>query len=152
MGRAADRLGRVGQRLRTLPDEAVQSGNRRIRSRVVAAMKEGDVFGADLRLSGLRNGVPQRVKTTKRSTGNGQVVVGRVMGGPPRQRAPLFWKEEGVRAGRRGPPVGRYNSRRTYRGVHPAQPPTRFWSRAVGKALPEVRADIERRYRAAVGR
>lgn len=152
MGQAADRLGRTGQRLRNLPDEGIQSGNRRVRSRVVAAMKEADVFGPDLKLSGLRNGVAQRVRTTKRSTGNGQLVVGRIMGGPPSQRAPLFWKQEGTKRGRRGPPVGRFNSRRTFRGVHPGTPATRFWTKAMGQALPEVRSDIYRRYLEAVRR
>lgn len=150
MGRAADRLGRVGNRLRLLPDEAIASGNRRVRSRAVAAMKEGDVFGPNLRLSGLKNGVAQRVKTTKRSTG--QIVVGRIMGGPPSQRAPLFWKEEGTRRGLRGPGPGRYSSRRRHRGVHPGTPATRFWSKAMGKALPEVRSELYRMYLESVRR
>lgn len=146
MGRAKDRLGRVGNKLRTLPDEGVQSGNRRIRASVLASLRED--AGQDRRLSGIRNGRPQTVTTTKRRNGN--LVEGRVMAGPRSQRAPWFWMEEGTRSGRRGAPVGRYNSRRSARGWHPGTPAKRTWSRGVRTVMPEVRADMEQRFRKAL--
>lgn len=134
--------------MRTLPEEAVQSGNRRVRARVVEQLRQD--AGADRKLSGIRNGVPLRVKTTKREYNGQRVVIGRIMAGPPRQRAPWFWLEEGTRAGYRGPKVGRYNSARANRGQHPGTDPKRTWSKAVGEVLPEVRQEIERMYREAL--
>ena len=146
MGRAAERLGRFGPKLRTLPEEGVQFGTAAVRRSVLAAL-EADV-GSDRRLSGIRNGRKQTVKVTKRETGN--FVQGRVMAGPRDQRAPWFWLEEGTKSGRRGPPVGRYNSRRAYRGWHPGTPAYRTWSRGVGAVSDEVRAEFERLWRRAV--
>ena len=146
MGQAADRLGRVGRRLRTLPEEGVQRGTVAVRRSVLAALVN-DV-GQDRRLSGVRNGVKQTVKITSRKYGN--VVTGRVMAGPRDQRAPWFWLEEGTSEGRRGAPVGRYRSRRAYRGYHPGTPAFRTWSRGVGAVSDEVRAEFERLWRAAL--
>ena len=107
--------------------------------------------GSDRKLSGLRNGVPLRVTTTKRSYNSGAVVVGRIMAGPAKQRAPWFWLEEGTQAGDRRV---RYSSQR-YRGTlttykHPGTPAKRTWSRGVGEVLPEVRKEFERLYRQAL--
>lgn len=146
MGQAADRLGRVGKKLRLLPDEAIKTGNSRIRSRAMAALRED--AGPDRKLSGLTNGRAQTVKTTKRTSG--PVVSGRIMAGPASQRAPWFWLEEGTARGLRGPKVGRYNSSRAFRGGHPGTKAKRTWSRSVGPALPEVRAEIEALYRKAL--
>ena len=150
MGAAADRLGRVGRKLRTLPEEGIQSGNRRVRARVLAQLKRD--AGADRKLSGLGpRGVPQRVTTTKRSYNSGRLVVGRVMAGPPKQRAPWFWLEEGTRSGGRRV---RTTSRRWRGGLttyeHPGTPAKRTWSKAVGEVLPEVRKEWERLYREAL--
>lgn len=146
MGVAADRLGRVGKNLRTLPEEGVQFGTTAV-SRSVLATLEQDA-GADRKLSGVRNGRAQTVKVTSRKYGN--AVVGRVMAGPRDQRAPWFWLDEGTREGRRGAPVGRYSSRRAYRGYHPGTPAFRTWSRGVGEVTDEVRAEFERLWRAAL--
>lgn len=146
MGQAADRLGRVGKKLRTLPEEGVQFGTAAVRRSVLAALAHD--AGPDRRLSGIRNGRAQVVKVTSRKVGN--VVVGRVMAGPRDQRAPWFWLEEGTREGRRGAPVGRYNSRRTYRGYHPGTPAFRTWSRGVGEVSDDVRAEFVRLWKAAL--
>lgn len=146
MGQAADRLGRTGRRLRTLPEEGVQLGTAAVRRSVLAALVHD--AGPDRRLSGIRNGRAQTVKVTSRKFGN--VVEGRVMAGPRDQRAPWFWLEEGTRAGRRGAKVGRYNSRRAYRGWHPGTPAYRTWSRGVGAVSDQVRADFERLWRKAL--
>jgi hypothetical protein len=146
VGRAADRLNRVGDRLRTLPDEGVDFATKTVRASVLQALRED--AGSDRRLSGIRNGVPQTVKVTRRETG--QLVVGRIMAGPRSQRAPWFWLEEGTRAGRRGPPVGRYASARSNRGWHPGSPAMRTWSRGVGMVSVEVRDEFERLFRKAV--
>jgi hypothetical protein len=148
MGAAADRLGRVGKRLRTLPEEGVQEGTAIVRRRMLESMVAA--FGSDRKLSGLPNGRPQTVRVTRRS--RGQLVEGRIMAGPRDQRAPLFWRDEGTRAGRRGAKVGRYGSGRAFRGHHPGTDPTYWWSRAVGPVLDEVSANFERLYREAVNR
>lgn len=149
VGAAADRLGRVGKRLRTLPEEGIQSGSRIVRARVLRELAKD--AGSDLKLSGIRNGVPQRVTVTKRSYNGGAVVVGRIMAGPPKQRAPWFWLEEGTQSGERRV---RTTSRR-HRGTlttyfHPGTPAKRTWSRGVGEVLPEVRKEFERLYREAL--
>lgn len=147
---ASDRLGRVGKRLRTLPDEGVQSANRRLRARALQQLKLD--AGNDRRLSGLgARGVPLRVTTTKRSYNGGRVVVGRVMAGPPRQRAPWFWLEEGTEGGqRRVRGTSRRHRGRTTTFFHPGTPPKRTWSKGIGDVLPEVREDFERMWRNAV--
>lgn len=146
MGRAADRLGRVGNRLRTLPEEGVQLATVTVRRSVDAQLRRD--AGPDRRLSGIRNGKAQTVNVTKRSLGN--LVVGRVMAGPRSQRAPWFWMEEGTKGGRRGEPVGRYQSARSYRGWHPGTPAKRTWSIGVGEVSDQVRADFERLFREAL--
>lgn len=146
MGQAKDRLGRVGNKLRTLPEEGVQLGTGTVRRSVDAHLRR--TAGPDRRLSGVRNGRPQTVNVTKRSTGN--LVVGRVMAGPRDQRAPWFWMEEGTAGGRRGEPVGRYQSARSYRGWHPGTPAKRTWSLGVGEVTDQVRSDFERLFKEAL--
>jgi hypothetical protein len=146
MGAAADRLGRVGKRLRTLPEEGIQANTKLVQRRMLESMIAA--FGSDRKLSGVPNARPQTIRTTKRSLG--QLVEGRVMAGPRDQRAPLFWREEGTKAGRRGAKVGRYGAGRAFRGNHPGTPPTYWWSRAIGPVLDEVRADFEKRHREAL--
>jgi hypothetical protein len=146
VGRAKDHLGRVGSKLRTLPEEGIQRGTKAVHKAAIAALV--DEFGPDRKLSGLRNGRPQTIRITRRSTG--QLVEGRVMAGPRDQRGPLFWREEGTRSGRRGTKVGRFDGARSFRGYHPGTPASRWWSRAVGEALPEVRAEFDRLYREAL--
>lgn len=150
MGAAADRLGRVGKNLRTLPEEGVQQATVKVRKQILVALKADT--GGDRRLSGLgARGRPLTVKVTRRSTGN--IAEGRVMAGPRRQRAPWFWLEEGTDAGdrrirgtsrRRGTAPGA----RTFR--HSGTPAKRTWSRSVGPVLDEVREDFERQWRNAV--
>jgi hypothetical protein len=147
VGRAKDRLGRVGNRLRTLPDEGVQFGTRSVKASVLAGLRRD--AGPDRRLSGVRNGVAQTVKTTHRRYGN--LVEGRVMAGPRGQRAPWFWLEEGTRAGRRGAPVGRFGgSARAERGWHPGTPAKHTWSAAVRPATDEVREEFVRLWKDAL--
>lgn len=146
MGKAADRLGRIGKNLRTLPDVGVQFATKTVRASAPQALRED--AGSDRRLSGVRNGRAQTVTVTTRE--RGQLVVGRVMAGPASQRAPWFWMEEGTASGRRGSPVGRYRSRRAYRGWHPGTPAKRTWSRGVGVASEKVRAEFDRLFRKAV--
>lgn len=145
MGKAADRLGRVGRNLRTLPDEGVQWGTKEVRRAVLQSLARD--AGPDRKLSGIRNGVPQTVKTTRRSSG--QLVEGRVMAGPARQRAPWFWMEEGTLAGdrrrRRGKRTGEIRS-----FYHPGTPAKRTWSRAVPPATERVRKNFEKLYRKAL--
>lgn len=146
MGKAADRLGRVGKKLRTLPDEGVVVSSKILKASVDASLRRS--FGSDRRLSGLRNGVPQTIRVTKRTTG--QLVVGRVMAGPPDQRAPLFWRQEGTEAGKRGAKVGRYRSARANRGRHPGTAGDQWWTKGVGAATPEMRDEFERLWRKAL--
>lgn len=142
MGRAADRLGRASQRLRTLPEKMVETGNKQVRARPLDDLRQD--AGSDRTLSGVPNARPLRVKTTKRSFSSGSVVVGHVMAGPPKQRAQWFWLEEGTKSGPR-------RVRRTGRVfVHPGTPAKRTWSRGVSKVLPEVRREWERLYRQAM--
>lgn len=139
MGAAANRLSKVGRRLRTLPEQMVEAGNKRVRSYPLDDLR--DDAGPDRTLSGVPNAKPLRVTTTKRSYNSGRVVVGHVMAGPPRQRAQWFWLEEGTRPGPR-------RVRRTGRVfVHPGTPAKRTWTRGVSKALPEVRKEWERLHR-----
>lgn len=146
MGRAKDRLGRVGKGLRQLPDEGIQYGTRQVKAAVDASLRRS--AGADRRLSGVTNGVPQTVKITRRRFGN--LVEGRVLAGPRLQRAPWFWMEEGTKSGFRGAPVGRWNSARAYRGWHPGTPAKRTWSSAIAEVTPDVRAEFERLWREAL--
>lgn len=146
MGRAADRLNRVGNKLRTLPDEGVTFGSKAVKASVDAALRRD--AGSDRRLSGIQRGVPQTVNVTKRRTG--QLVVGRVMAGPKGQRAPWFWLEEGTKRGRRGAKVGRYNSARASRGTHPGTPAKRTWSIGVRAAEPQVSAEFVRLFKKAL--
>lgn len=145
MGKAADRLGRVGRNLRTLPDEGVQWGTREIRRDVLASLKRD--AGPDMKLSGVRNGRPLTVKITRRSSG--QLVEGRVMAGPRDQRAPWFWMEEGTQAGdRRLRRRNRTGEIRTF--YHPGTPAKRTWSRALPPATERVRKNFENLFRKAL--
>lgn len=147
MGQAADRLGRVGRRLRTLPEEGVQLGTAAVRRSVLAALV-ADV-GRDRRLSGIRNGRAQTVKVTTRKYGN--VVAGRVMAGPRDQRGPWFWLEEGTQGGtRRVRSTSRRHRGRLTTYHHPGTPAYRTWSRGVGAVSDEVRAEFERLWRRAL--
>ena len=141
MGKAANRLERVGDRLRALPDEVVDDATRRVQASVQQSARAD--FGPDLRLSGLgRNATRQRVTVTKRSIG--QSAIGHVMAGPPRQRAAWFWMDEGTKAG----PRRRRRSGTIYQ--HPGTPAKRTWSDPVEEVLPRVQADIETRFRAII--
>lgn len=136
MGEAVDALGRVGKNLRTLPGVGVQYATKVIRDAALQAVKRDT--GGDRRLSGLGpRGRALTVKVTKRELGN--LVEGHVMAGPPKQRAPWFWLEEGTDAGDRRV---RTTSRR-YRGrpttyYHPGTPAKNTWSEAVGRVTPSV--------------
>lgn len=141
MGRAADALGRVGKRYRTLPQEGVAEATKILRAEILRSV--ADDIGPDRRMSGLRYGVPFRVKVTQRGE---QLVEGRVMAGPPDQRAPWFWLEEGTRPGLRGAKVGRYNSARTARGWHPGTPARRTWTRSFESVEARIRRDMEKRW------
>lgn len=146
MARAKDALGRIAARHRTLPDEGVQVATKVVHRAALDALKAD--FGSDRKLSGLRNARPQTIRITRRATG--QLVEGRVMAGPRDQRAPLFWREEGTEPGRRGSPVGRFNSARSFRGFHPGTPASSWWSRGVGPAVEEARREFEQLHRQAV--
>ncbi len=141
MGQAADRLHGKASRLRRLPDAVVPEATARIRRAIEPSLSRAT--GGDRRLSGVTNGKRLSIKVVKRSYGN--VAEGRVMAGPPRQRAQWFWMNEGTRAGLRGT-----SGRRTYRGFHPGTPAKAVWSQPVGRVLPRMRADIEREFRAVV--
>ena len=141
MGRAADALGRVGKRYRTLPQEGVAAATKILRAEL--RRQVADDIGPDMRMSGLRNGVAFQVKVTQRGE---QLVEGRVMAGPPEQRAPWFWIEEGTRPGYRGARVGRYDSARTYRGQHPGTPAKHTWSRSFRAVEDRILRDIEQRW------
>lgn len=146
MGRAADRLGRIGKNLRALPDEAVQYATKATKASVDAALRRD--AGSDRRLSGVRNGRALTVNVTKRTTAG--LVVGRIMAGPRDQRAPWFWLEEGTKPGRRGPAVGRYNSARSYRGRHPGTPAKRTWSIGIGAVSDDIRREFNRLFDRAI--
>jgi hypothetical protein len=140
-----DPLGRVGDRLRMLPDEAVVKSSKIFRTAALKQLKADT--GGDRRLSGLRNGLPLRVTVTKRGT---ELVEGRVMAGPKDQRAPWFWLEEGTRPGPRGKPFGRPDSRRANRGMHPGTPAKRTWSRSFESARGEAENEIDGLFERAV--
>jgi hypothetical protein len=144
MGKAADALGRVGARLRTLPQEGVAEATKILRTEL--RRQVADDIGPDMKMSGLRNGVAFRVKVTQRGE---QLVEGRVMAGPEDQRAPWFWLEEGTKPGYRGAPVGRYGSARAFRGNHPGTPGKQTWSRSFRSVEDRIRADMEARWRRA---
>lgn len=146
MGRAADRLGRVGKNLRALPEEGVVASTKIMKASVDASLRRS--FGSDRRLSGVRNGRPQTINVTKRSAG--QLVTGRVMFGPRDQRAPGFWRQEGTRSGKRGAKVGRYGSARANRGQHPGTPATHWWTEGVSAGEADVRKEFERLFSKAV--
>lgn len=145
MAQARDALGRIGRRLRTMPQEGVAEATRTLRAELLRNLRADT--GGDFRLSGLRNGVPLSVKTTQRGT---ELVEGRVMAGPRDQRAPWFWLEEGTRPGYRGARVGRYNSARSNRGWHPGTPAYRTWSRSFDAVESKIQSDMEARWRRAV--
>lgn len=144
MGKAADSLGRVGKNLRTLPGEGVQYATSTLRRAVHESMQRDT--GGDRRLSGVgRRGRPLTVKITKRELGN--LVEGRVMAGPPNQRAQWFWMEEGTDPGDRRV---RFGSRR-HRGrptsyYHPGTPAKQTWSDPVGRVMPSVEQHFQRLY------
>ena len=137
MGRAADNLGRVGRKFRTLPEEGVQFATEHLRRALDRALV--DAFGADRKLSGLRNGKAQRIKVTRRSLGH--IAEGRVMAGPPDQRAPLFWREEGTQP---HAVRGRNRSGRGNVGLHPGTPATYWWSRTTPPSTAAALAEFER--------
>lgn len=153
MGALADDLGRVGRGLRTLPAEGVKRSTATVRKALLSELRKD--IGPDRKMSGLSNGVKFAVKTTQRGE---QVVEGRVMAGPPYQRAPWFWLEEGTKAGARrirrgsrrfvGPDFG--ISTQAY--YHPGTPARRTWSRAVGDVSPAVRAEFDRLFQDALSR
>lgn len=141
MGLTPDLLGRYGDRLRLLPDEAVELATRELRTAALAQLKRDT--GGDRKLSGLRNGRPLTVRVTKRGR---ELVEGRIMAGPKSQRAPWFWLEEGTRAGPRGRPFGRGtnpNTRRADRGNHPGTPAKGTWTKAFESTAPRVQSDIQ---------
>lgn len=146
MGKAADGLSRLSAGHRRLPEEMVRLGVRRV-GRATNRALTADT-GGDKRLSGVRNGRPQRIRTVRRRAGI--LHEGWVLAGPRNQRAPLFWREEGTRGGRRGARVGRFEgstSRRSYRGNHPGTDGTQWWSTAVEPALEATERDFERLWR-----
>lgn len=143
--RPSDALGRIGRRLRTMPQEGVAEATKILRAEIRRNLRSDT--GGDNRLSGLRNGTALSVKVTQRGT---DLVEGRVMAGPRDQRAPWFWLEEGTRPGRRGAPVGRYNSARANRGFHPGTPAFRTWSRSFEQVEDRIRQDMERRWQRAI--
>ena len=138
----ADRLTRKAARLRSLPEELVARATNDVYAAVYASLKAD--AGPDRRLSGVRNGRPQTVKRVNRT---GLLVEGRVMAGPPKQRAPWFWLEEGTKAGRRG---GRSGSKRSYRGYHPGTKAKQTWSRPINAVTPRVRRMMLEEMRAAI--
>lgn len=141
MGEARDALGRVGNRLRTLPGEGVDHATSVLRDAIMQSLKKDT--GGDRKLSGLGpRAVRQTVKVTKREFGN--LVDGRVMAGPPRQRAPWFWLEEGTDPGRRRVRRGsrrHRGTRTTY--YHPGTPAKQTWSDPVGRVAPSVERHFE---------
>jgi hypothetical protein len=143
--RPSDALGRIGRRLRTMPQEGVAEATKILRAEIRRNVKRDT--GGDNLLSGLRNGSALSVKVTQRGT---ELVEGRVMAGPKDQRAPWFWLEEGTRPGLRGAPVGRYNSARVSRGYHPGTPAFRTWSRSFDAVEAKIRQDMERRWQRAI--
>lgn len=143
--RPSDALGRIGRRLRTMPQEGVAEATKILRAEIRRNLRRDT--GGDFRLSGLRNGSSLSVKVTQRGS---ELVEGRVMAGPRDQRAPWFWLEEGTRPGRRGAPVGRYNSARANRGFHPGTPAFRTWSRSFDAVEAKIRADMEQRWQRAI--
>lgn len=143
--RPSDALGRIGRRLRTMPQEGVAEATKILRAEIRRNLRADT--GGDNILSGLRNGVPLTVKVTQRGT---ELVEGRVMAGPKDQRAPWFWIEEGTKAGPRRAPVGRYNSARANRGFHPGTPAFRTWSRSFESVEAKIRQDMERRWQRAI--
>lgn len=127
MGKSADSLNRVGRRLRTLPSEGVLFGTAQVRKAVTANLKRD--AGSDRRLSGLGvRGVPQRVTVTRKDQGH--ISEGRIMAGPPKQRAPWFWMEEGTQR----------------HGRHPGTKAKRTWSKAIDATLPAVERNFEKLY------
>lgn len=144
MGRAADALGRVGSKYRTLPQEGVAEATKILRAEI--RRQVADDIGPDMMMSGLRNGVRFQVKVTTRGQ---HLVEGRVMAGPPGQRAPWFWLEEGTRPGYRGARVGRYESGRSYRGQHPGTPAKYTWSRSFRAVEAQILRYIEDRWKRA---
>ena len=141
MGAAADDLGRVAAKLRTLPSEGVKYATAMMRTEINKSLSRD--AGGDRRLSGLGpNGRPQTVKTTSRHLGN--LVDGRVMAGPANQRAPWFWMEEGTQPGHRRVRVGsrrHTGSLTTY--YHPGTPAKRTWSEPVNRVAPSVERHFE---------
>lgn len=145
MGKAADNLGRVGAKLRTLPGEGVQHSTALLRGEITKRLKADT---GDRRLSGAgRNAKPLTVKVTKRELGN--LVEGRVMAGPRSQRAQWFWLNEGTKPGAR-----RY--RKSTFGIstnafyHPGTPAKRTWSDPVGRVAPSIERHFEELHRRAL--
>ncbi|MEO6571250.1 MAG: hypothetical protein ABIO83_06845 [Ilumatobacteraceae bacterium] len=128
-------------RLRRLPDVVIPEATARIRQSIEPRLSAAT--GGDRRLSGVKNGKRLTIKVVKRTYGN--VTEGRVMAGPPRQRAQWFWLNEGTRSGLRGT-----SGRRSFRGLHPGTPAKQVWTQPVSGVLPGVRREIEREFRAVV--
>lgn len=148
MGQAADALGRVGKNLRTLPGEGVQHATDVLRDAVTKSVSRDT--GGDRRLSGLGpRGKALSVKVTQVTLGD--LVVGHVMAGPPKQRAPWFWLDEGTASGHRRV---RGTSRR-YRGTlttyyHPGTPAKGTWSNAVARVMPSIERHFEKLHQEAL--
>lgn len=148
MGQAADALGRVGRNLRTLPGEGVQYGTGVLRDAIHRSLQRDT--GGDRRLSGVGSrSRPLSVKVTRRELGN--LVEGRVMAGPPAQRAQWFWLDEGTRAGDRRVRTTSFRHRgRLTSYYHPGTPAKRTWSDPVGRAMPSIERHFEELFRRAM--
>jgi hypothetical protein len=129
MGRSAAAMRKRSARLRQLPSEGVTAAAATVRKAVIAQARADT--GGDLRLSGLKRG--QAFTVTVKKTGS-NIVTAEMKAGPPRQRAPWFWLNEGTRP----------------HGGHPGTPKKSTWDKPVDKVRPDIIKDMEARFKTAV--
>lgn len=116
-------LAQIAAELEQLPGRAVRYAVAELRRPLAAQLRRDS--GGDSRLSGLHGAGRMTVQTDV--TGKGPAVIGTVSAGPPRQRGPWSWLNDGTRPRQQGAT-----------GRHPGTPAKHTWSAVVDRTIPTV--------------